>query len=78
MIHQEIHIHATNQPGVLSRVAQVFTRRGFNIEYLQVVPDSDKVHSYMTVIATGDADVWPQIIKQISKLVDVIHCKFKE
>ena len=75
---KEIHIHVANQPGVLSRVAQVFARRGFNIESLQVVPDSDKIHSYMTVVATGDASIWPQIIKQVSKLVDVIHCEFKE
>lgn len=78
MIYKSLRIHVANQPGVLSRVAQVFARRGFNIESLQVVPDSDKVHSYMTVVAAGDPAVWPQIIKQIAKLVDVIECEFKE
>ncbi len=78
MIYKSLHIHVANQPGVLSRVAQVFARRGFNIESLQVVPDADKVHSYMTVVAAGDSSVWPQIIKQIAKLVDVIECEFKE
>ena len=72
---QALIIEVTNQPGVLSRVAQVFSRRGFNIESLQVDPTETPGISIMTLSADGPEAMWPQIIKQTTKLIDVIQCK---
>lgn len=61
-----------NQPGVLVRCAQVFTRRGHNIEALQVAPaPSQLALSTMTITAFGKPEVMDQIVAQLSKLVDV-------
>lgn len=68
-----ISIYVTNRPGVLVRVAQVFARRGYNIDSLVVSPDVEGYCSRMTITAAGPQDVLEQIIKQVSKLVDVIH-----
>ncbi|MDD2235640.1 MAG: acetolactate synthase small subunit [Kiritimatiellae bacterium] len=63
-----------NKPGVLARIAQVFARRGFNIDSLVVSPTRDGNFSRMTMTALGDPSGLDQIIKQVNKLVDVIHC----
>ncbi len=63
-----------NKPGVLARIAQVFSRRGFNIDSLVVSPTRDGNYSRMTITALGDPAGLDQIIKQVNKLVDVIHC----
>ena len=63
-----------NKPGVLARIAQVFSRRGFNIDSLVVSPTRDGNYSRMTITALGDLAGLDQIIKQVNKLVDVIHC----
>lgn len=63
-----------NKPGVLARIAQVFSRRGFNIDSLVVSPTRDGNYSRMTITALGDPSGLDQIIKQVNKLVDVIHC----
>jgi acetolactate synthase-1/3 small subunit len=63
-----------NQPGVLVRVALVFARRGYNIESLVV--SADVAHgefSRMTMTCRGDLDTLEQIIKQLTKLIDVVH-----
>ncbi len=70
-----ISIYVANRPGVLVRVAQVFARRGFNIDSLVVSSSTDPRFSRMTVVSRGDADTLEQIIKQVSKLIDVVHCK---
>ena len=62
-----------NKPGVLVRVAQVFTRRGFNIDSLVVSPSVNPKYSRMTITAKGDLQTLDQIIKQSDKLIDVIH-----
>jgi acetolactate synthase-1/3 small subunit len=62
-----------NKPGVLVRVAQVFARRAYNIDALVVSPSFDPNYSRMTITAQGDPNTLEQIIKQASKLVDVIH-----
>jgi acetolactate synthase-1/3 small subunit len=63
-----------NKPGVLVRVALVFSRRGYNIESLVVSPDlSNGEFSRMTVTCSGDPETLEQIIKQCTKLVDVVH-----
>ena len=62
-----------NKPGVLVRVALVFARRGYNIDSLVVSPSNDPRFSRMTIAAQGDPGTLDQIIKQASKLIDVIH-----
>ncbi len=68
-----ISLFVNNQPGVLVRVALVFSRRGFNIESLVVSPGARGGFSRMTITCSGDPATLEQIIKQLSKLVDVVH-----
>lgn len=63
-----------NKPGVLVRCAQVFARRGFNIDALVVCASVNPKFSRMTITATGDPGTLEQIVKQTAKLIDVIHC----
>jgi acetolactate synthase-1/3 small subunit len=73
------HIHTIsilvrNKPGVLVRVALVFARRGYNIESLVVSPDvTNGEFSRMTITCSGDPETLEQIIKQLTKLIDVVH-----
>lgn len=68
-----------NQPGVLVRIAQVFARRGHNIESLHVETDhGDEDLSNMTIGAFGNKDSIDQIIAQIRKLVDVKELTLRE
>lgn len=60
-----------NEAGVLSRVAGLFSRRGYNIDSLTVGTTQDPTYSRMTVAATGEDDVLDQIEKQLAKLIDV-------
>ena len=62
-----------NAPGVLVRVAMVFSRRGYNIESLVVSPGARTGFSRMTVTCSGDPSILEQMIKQLSKLVDVVN-----
>ncbi len=62
-----------NAPGVLVRVAMVFSRRGYNIESLVVSPGAHPDFSRMTVTCSGDPSILEQMIKQLTKLVDVVH-----
>lgn len=62
-----------NKPGVLVRVSLVFSRRGYNIESLVVSPTVDGDFSRMTITCSGDPATLEQIIKQLHKLVDVVH-----
>lgn len=61
-----------NEPGVLSRVAGLFSGRGYNIETLNVAPTLEEGVSHMTITTTGDDQIVEQIIKQLRKLVTVI------
>ena len=61
-----------NEPGVLARVAGLFSGRGFNIESLCVAETTDPAVSRMTLVTTGDMSVLEQIKKQLNKLVNVI------
>jgi acetolactate synthase-1/3 small subunit len=73
---QQIHtisLFVNNVPGVLVRVAIVFSRRGFNIESLVVSPGAEGRFSRMTITCSGEPEVLEQIIKQLAKLVDVVH-----
>lgn len=61
-----------NEPGVLSRVAGLFSGRGFNIESLNVAPTLEEGVSHMTIATRGDEQIIEQIIKQLRKLITVI------
>lgn len=69
-----LSVYVTNKPGVLARIAQTFSRRGYNIESLVVSAAIDGNFSRMTIGVSGAEDGLDQIIKQASKLVDVLHC----
>ena len=71
MRHAVFSILVENSAGVLSRVAGLFSRRGYNIDSLTVGETTDPTVSRMTVTVTGDDDVLEQIEKQLSKLIDV-------
>ncbi|MBN1516850.1 acetolactate synthase small subunit [Candidatus Sumerlaeota bacterium] len=64
-----------NHPGVLARVAGLFSARGFNIDSLNVGTTIDPTVSRMTIVSTGDDQVISQIIKQLEKLIDVIEVR---
>lgn len=61
-----------NEPGILSRVAGLFSRRGYNIKSLSVGETEDPKISRMTIVVTGDGQIVEQIKKQLQKLIDVI------
>lgn len=60
-----------NSSGVLSRVAGMFSRRGYNIDSLTVGETLNPEYSRMTIAVTGEDDVLEQIEKQLNKLIDV-------
>ena len=64
-----------HRPGVLQRVAGLFTRRGFNIENITVGESETPGIARMTIIARGDDRVLEQITKQLNKLIDVIKVR---
>ena len=67
-----LSILVENKPGVLSRVAGLFTRRGYNIESLAVGTCEEPDMSRITVVSIGDDDAIEQIKKQLNKLIEVI------
>ncbi len=67
-----ISILVENKFGVLTRVAGMFSGRGFNIDTLNVGPTLDNSASRMTIVVRGDDKVLEQVTKQLEKLVDVI------
>jgi acetolactate synthase-1/3 small subunit len=67
-----ISVLVENKFGVLSRVAGLFSGRGFNIESLSVAPALDPSMSMMTIVTSGDDRIIEQIVKQLNKLIDVI------
>lgn len=69
-----LSILVNNEPGVLMRICQVFSRRGFNIDSLVVSQGRDPSFSRMTIGISGDPAGLHQIIMQVGKLIDVIHC----
>ena len=70
-----ISLYVANKPGVLIRVSLVFARRGYNIDSLVVSSAHDPDFSQMNIVASGDAKTLDQILKQLNKLVDVVHAK---
>ena len=68
-----ISLYVANKPGVLIRIALVFARRGYNVDSLVVSPSADPDFSTMNIVASGDEKVLDQILKQLNKLIDVVH-----
>lgn len=67
-----LSILVDNQPGVLSRIAGLFSGRGYNIESLSVAETTDPLVSRITVVTMADTPVVEQIMKQLHKLINVI------
>ncbi|WP_455379771.1 acetolactate synthase small subunit [Acidihalobacter prosperus] len=67
-----ISILIENEAGALSRVAGLFSARGYNIESLTVAPTNDPTLSRMTLVTSGNEQVVEQIVKQLNKLIDVV------
>ena len=68
-----ISIYVDNESGVLSRIAGLFSARGFNIESLNVAPTEDPETSRITLITSGDDFIIQQIIKRFNNMVNVIR-----
>jgi acetolactate synthase-1/3 small subunit len=67
-----ISVLVENEAGALSRIAGLFSARGYNIESLTVAPTEDASMSRMTIVTTGSEDVIEQITKQLNKLIEVV------
>lgn len=67
-----ISVLVNNQPGVMQRVAGLFSRRGFNIDSITVGASEEEGLSRMVIVTTGDDRTVEQISKQLYKLIDVI------
>ena len=67
-----ISILVENEAGALSRVAGLFSARGYNIESLSVAPTEDPSLSRITLVTRGSDEIVEQITKQLNKLVDVV------
>jgi acetolactate synthase I/III small subunit len=67
-----ISILMENEAGALSRVAGLFSARGYNIESLTVAPTEDPTLSRMTLVTCGTDEIIEQITKQLNKLIDVV------
>jgi len=68
-----ISVLVENKFGVLTRIAGMFSGRGFNIDTLNVGPTLDPSTSRMTIVVRGDDTVLEQVTKQLNKLIDVIE-----
>jgi acetolactate synthase I/III small subunit len=66
-------VRVENKPGVLTRVAGLFARRGFNIDSLAVAPTDDPRFSRITVVADAESAPLEQIVKQLDKLINVVE-----
>jgi len=67
-----LSILVENHSGVLSKMAGLFTRRGYNIDSLTVSVTDDPSTSRTTIVVSGDEQITEQIVKQLNKMVDVI------
>lgn len=70
--HHILTVLVENKPGVLSRVAGLFSRRGFNIFSLAVSPTEDERLSRMTIVVDAESAPLEQVVKQLNKLINVI------
>ena len=72
MTRHIISVLVENESGALSRIAGLFSARGYNIETLTVAPTEDASMSRMTIVTSGSEDVVEQITKQLNKLIEVV------
>ena len=72
MTRQTLSVLVENKPGVLARIAGLFSRRGFNIESLAVGPTEHAEISRMTIVVNVEDSPLEQVTKQLNKLVEVI------
>lgn len=72
MKNHTLSILVTNEAGVLSRIVDLFSGRGFNIESLTVAPTLDRAFSRVTIVTPGDDAVIEQILKQLNRLIPVL------
>jgi acetolactate synthase-1/3 small subunit len=70
-----ISVLVENKFGVLTRIAGLFSGRGYNIDTLNVAPTQDPQTSRMTIVTRGDDATLEQIVKQLNKLVEVIEVR---
>jgi acetolactate synthase-1/3 small subunit len=70
-----VSLYVANNPGVINRVAQVFARRGFNIDSMVGSEGHDPAFSHMNIVASGDERTLVQILKQLNRLIDVVHAR---
>lgn len=73
MKQQILSILVENNPGVLSHVSGLFSRRGYNIDSISTGPTMDPRYTRMTIVTSGDEQILEQIEKQVAKLEDVKH-----
>ena len=79
LMRHTISVLVENKFGVLTRIAGMFSGRGFNIDTLNVGPTLDSGTSRMTIVVRGDDSVLEQVTKQLRKLIDVIEVQdFRE
>src|SRR5438046_9372111 len=67
-----ISVLVENKFGVLTRIAGLFSGRGYNIDTLNVAPTQDPTASRMTIVTRGDDPTLEQIVKQLNKLADIM------
>jgi acetolactate synthase I/III small subunit len=67
-----LSVSVLNKPGVLTRIASLFSRRNFNIDSLNVGETENPDISRMTIVVSGDNKTLEQVTKQLNKLIDVI------
>jgi len=67
-----ISVLVENKPGVLARVAGMFSGRAFNIHSLAVAPTMDPAYSRMTIVTHGNEQIMEQILKQLRKLINIV------
>jgi acetolactate synthase-1/3 small subunit len=72
VMRHTLSVLVENEPGVLSRVAGLFSGRGFNIESLNVAPTLEQGISLMTIVTDGEEQIIEQIIKQLRKIISVV------
>ena len=70
-----ISVVVENKFGVLTRIAGLFSGRGYNIDTLNVGPTEDPKTSRMTIVTRGDDATLEQIVKQLEKLAEVSRCR---
>ncbi len=78
MNNRTLSLLVDNTPGLLSRVAGLFTRRGYNIASITAGVTTDPRFTRITIVTEGDDDIIEQIVKQLRKLVDVVDIKVLE